>query len=109
MTDDVLPAGEPVPFSCDTGQFPLAEAPSGPTPAQLPPDLVRGLDNAGRVASDLAQAQLALRFRADHDSRRVTIEVLSKEGQVLHVLPARHLGELIAKGTAALENSTGEP
>lgn len=60
------------------------------------------LESAGRVARELDEQEISLRFEHDEQAGRITIHAIDADGQVLRKLPAGELGSLLAKGVEAL-------
>jgi hypothetical protein len=66
------------------------------------PDLGPELEAARRVLDELTAASLELRFRVD-DRRRVHVQVLGSDGQLIREIPPTRLLDAIAGGGLVLD------
>lgn len=71
--------------------------------SQVPPaEVINRLDSAGRIARNLDEHDISLRFELDEKTQRVTIHALDADGNVLKQLPAGELASLLSDGVETL-------
>ncbi len=67
-----------------------------PFPSSPPPEVLKDLDHAQRVISDLVTRNLNLEFEVDEKSNRIHVTVRDGNGKVIREVPARHALELLS-------------
>jgi uncharacterized FlaG/YvyC family protein len=78
--------------------------PQEPTtsPASPPAEVLREVDRAARVLSQLQSQQIDLEFEVDDTTRRVKVKILDGDGNVLRRLPATELHSVLQGGGCGL-------